>query len=523
MSLPHDTLDLYVRKLEMWVDPEAVFVELFALQQFSFWLDSSLTAGTTARYSFMGDCTGPLSNVVSYEVGSETLTVAAVPRAGRAEIHTGDDIFTYLRAQLARVRVRRLGELPCEFSGGYVGYFGYELKALITGDATHASPVPDAVFMLVDRFLCFDHEEQALYAACLRDNALFPDEWLNEVEYRVGGLAPSAPEGHTFDYGELTWSGERDCHADGASLELAWNREQETYLRDIEECLAEIRDGETYEVCLTNKIHLPRDVDPLAYYRILRRRNPAQYSAFLHLDDVSVACSSPERFLKVSTDGLVESRPIKGTRSRGATPEEEAAHFADLLTSEKDRAENLMIVDLVRNDLGRVSRVGSVHVPDLMGIETYATVLQMVSTIRSELRDDCDAIDCVKACFPGGSMTGAPKIRTMEIIDRLEGEARGVYSGSIGYLGFEGAADLNIVIRTAVFDQSDISIGVGGAIVVLSDPESEFMEIVVKGRALVAAYAEARWFQGVAEHDVAVPEPHPMTLAEPRAAGESHT
>jgi len=271
-----------------------------------------------------------------------------------------------------------------------------------------------------------------------------------------------------------------------ATITLRHNREQ--CLDAITACQQAIVEGETYEVNLTNRITVEADVDPWAAYRFLRRTSPAPFGALLKFGDLHVLSTSPERFLRINADGVVESKPIKGTRPRGSTPEHDAALREELRTSEKDRSESLMIVDLVRNDLARVAEVGSVRVPKLFDVESYATVHQLVSTITARLRPDASPVDCVRAAFPPGSMTGAPKIRTMKIIDHLEGEARGVYSGAVGYFSLSGAVDLSVVIRTAVVTPGRVGYGVGGAVVALSNPDGEYEETAVKATPLLALF-----------------------------------
>ena len=228
-------------------------------------------------------------------------------------------------------------------------------------------------------------------------------------------------------------------------------------------------------------------LDPLSLYRTLRRIDPAPFGAFLRFGDLAVLSSSPERFLAIDPGGRVEARPIKGTSRRGQTVAEDRRLAAELRADPKSRAEHLTIVDLLRNDLGRVCEFGTVQTPELLRVESYQTVHQLVSTVAGRLRARGRPPQCIRACFPPGSMTGAPKKRTMEIIDELEGEPRGIYSGAIGYLGLGGGCDLSVVIRTIVIEAQSASIGVGGAIVVDSDPQAEYEETQLKGRAAMQA------------------------------------
>jgi para-aminobenzoate synthetase len=369
-------------------------------------------------------------------------------------------------------------DLPFDFNCGFAGYLGYELKDDCEGDLAYEAATPDAAFVFADRLVAFDHLEQATYVLCLTDPAGEADgeRWVRETSLRLAALPPVTDP----DWEQLS--------QDSRPVAFTLSRSHEQYLHDIARVKQYLTDGESYEVCLTNKVRTDVAPPPLPLYRTLRRVNPAPFSAFLRFGETAVLSSSPERFLSIGRDRWVEAKPIKGTSPRGATPAEDARISEDLRTDEKSRAENLMITDLLRNDLGVVCEIGTVHVPHLMHIETYETVHQLVSTVRGLLREDLEAPDCIRACFPGGSMTGAPKKRTMEIIDELEGEPRGVYSGAIGYLGLSGASDLNIVIRTIVMHGNEsTTIGTGGAIVMQSDAEAEFDETLLKARALMQA------------------------------------
>jgi para-aminobenzoate synthetase len=466
-------LTLRVKRLDTLVDAERAFVHLYGEADEAFWLDSS-KLDERSRFSFIGASGGPLSAVVTYDVAEG---VVRVDRDGAVET-SAESIFDYLGRETRRLR-HRSDDLPFDFDCGFVGYLGYELKADCEGEAAHASSMPDAAFVLADRLIAFDHVERATYVLALAEpeGVEEAERWIRDTSLRLLSLPPlEAP-----DWERL--SAERG----DPPVHFRLSRSHAQYVDDIARCKQHLVEGESYEICLTNKIAAEVRPDPLPLYRTLRRVNPAPFSAFLRFGDAAVLSSSPERFLSIGRDRWAEAKPIKGTCRRGATPAEDVRLAERLRADEKTRAENLMIADLLRNDLGVVCEVGTVHVPFLMHVETYETVHQLVSTVRGLLREDVEPPDCVRACFPGGSMTGAPKKRTMQIIDELEGEARGVYSGAIGYFGLSGGVDLSIVIRTIVIDEEQATLGVGGAIVMQSDAEDEYQEIVLKGRAPMQA------------------------------------
>ncbi|MDG9708386.1 aminodeoxychorismate synthase component I [Streptomyces sp. DH10] len=467
---------LHSRRIGGAVDAEAAFARMYAGSSRAFWLDSSLVEPGRSRFSFFGDDSGPLAEFVRYDVGSGR---CEIERAGRPARKVAASVFDYLKRQLTSRRVDATG-LPFDFTGGYVGYFGYEVKADCGSPNRHRSPAPDAAWLFADRVIAVDHQEGFTYAVCLaEDTPQAAGEAADWLESALADLTCVATERPPLPV--------PPAPADPGAAEPWLVRDRATYLADIEACKRELRAGTSYEVCLTNAARLPAPPDALEFYRTLRRDNPAPYAAFLRFGELEVAGSSPERFLRIGRDGTAEARPIKGTAPRGDGPQEDARLRDALASDAKTRAENLMIVDLLRNDLGRVCRTGSVRVSKLMATETYATVHQLVSTVQGRLRADTDAVDCVRACFPGGSMTGAPKLRTLEIIDSLESEARGVYSGALGYFGCGGGADLSIVIRTAVFADGQMHLGAGGAIVLGSDPDAEYEEMLLKTAAPMRA------------------------------------
>ncbi|TDC59570.1 aminodeoxychorismate synthase component I [Micromonospora sp. KC207] len=472
----HTRWTVTARRVETAGSLPAAFERLFGGARYAFWLDSARTEATDARYSFIGAAVGEHAEVLRYRVGEGRVSV--LDADGTVVAVEPGGIFDVLDARLAGTRLDGHRGLPLPFTGGYVGYLGYEARADCGVRVDRTARTPDAVWLTATRMVALDHRTGAAWLIALsrtgdsRD-ATAARRWVDEAAEVLPGLAETpVPPVHTPD------------------LSRAVGRTPGEYADEVRECLRELRAGESYEICLTAEAAVPYDGDLFALYRAQRQANPAPYAAFLRLGGLTVLSSSPERFLRVDADGVAESKPIKGTAPRADDPEVDAALCRWLAESPKTRAENLMIVDLVRNDLGRVCTLGSVTVPRFMAVESYATVHQLVSTVRGVLRPGVGAVQAARACFPGGSMTGAPKARTMEIIDRLERRPRGVYSGALGYFSFLGKADLSIVIRTAVAQDGVVSVGAGGAIVLDSDPDDEHAEMMLK---MAAALPSGTW------------------------------
>jgi para-aminobenzoate synthetase len=476
------SLELRVRTLDGEPFTELLFQRLFGAADHAFWLDSADAPTRLAQSSFMGTSAGAERCLLEYDV---TAGQVAIRRAGvdASVVVEQASIFDVLDREVAAHAAPPPEGIARGLVGGFVGYLGYECKADCGSPNAHRSDVPDAVMMFANRVVAVDHVAHETHLLALgRPDDHEADRWLDAAEATARDVLASPPA-EAFE----------DAPADPPSEPVVFHcgRGRTQYLADIARSQAALAAGESYEVCLTDQITTSASPDPFELYRLLRRRNPAPFAAYLKLGELAIVSSSPERFLSVDRDRRVEARPIKGTAPRSADPAQDAAIRDELLSDEKTFAEHLMIVDLLRNDLGRVCEVDSVRVPELMVVEPYPTVHQLVSTITGILESDRTPVECVRACFPGGSMTGAPKLRTMSIIDDIERVARGVYSGAIGYFGAEGSVDLNIVIRTIVLRPGATTIGAGGAIVMQSDPEEEFDEILLKARAPMSAIAQA--------------------------------
>lgn len=459
------TRELVVRPLPFAVNCEEAYPLLTGGAEYSFWLDSAREESPMSVASYVG--------VVPAE-----LSPLRVESARAAAESGGEDPFAQLEAALAsapRPDAAAATGLPAGLRGGYVGYFGYEARAAMGLEhghpvpgylPAHEAPTPDSLWLPAVRYLVHEHARPGVAA---RSWLVGDEPWCEAAERLLSAAGECASENTP----ELT------------EPLLFPAPAAEAYMDAVRASQHEIYEGNSYEVCLTAqtsaRIQNPGPELFFEFYRRQRAHNAAPYAAYLRCGDFSVLSSSPERFLSVDEQRNAQTKPIKGTVPRGATPEEDETAAAWLRSDPKTRAENLMIVDLLRNDLSLVSEPHTVRVPVLMGVESYSTVHQLVSTVSSRLREGISAVAAARACFPGGSMTGAPKPSTMQIIEGLEGRARGVYSGALGFVSADGSANLSIVIRTLVaHDDGTVTLAAGGAVVADSDPAAEYEEMLTK-------------------------------------------
>ena len=443
---------------------------------YSYLLESMHGGERWGRYSFIGlparEVLRIRGNRVSVEVdGKKVLDVESTDPMG------------WLRAHTSRIKVEPNPALP-RFSGGYVGYFGYDCVRYFEPRLQAVKPdplgTPDVLLMQSDELVVFDSQRATLTLVVHADPSSKADlaranRRLDEIQAMLAEpLPPPAPV-----------SGQPV-----AEPEFVSSFGEAKFKQGVERIKEYIAAGDVMQVVPSQRLSAPFSAEPVALYRALRRLNPSPYLYCLHLDDHHVVGSSPEILVRVE-NGEVTVRPIAGTRVRGKTPEEDRALEAELLADPKEIAEHLMLIDLGRNDVGRVAEIGSVRLTEKMVIERYSHVMHIVSNVTGQLKPGLDALAALAATFPAGTLSGAPKVRAMEIIDELEPVKRGIYGGAVGYLGWDGNMDTAIAIRTAVVRDGVLHVQAGAGVVADSDPQSEWTETMNKARAVMRAAAQA--------------------------------
>ena len=450
--------------------PPCTAFELFqyiSSDEHPFILDSATNHEKLGRYSFVGS--DPFL-ILKTQSGLTTL-------ANKDSLlwQKNSDPFVELQKLLEVYAFKALEPLP--FCGGAVGYIGYDNFTYLENITQHTVDdllIPDLFFGFYDQIYMFDHQKNSLTLIAL-DLENKATTKLLDMQQRIYKV-PRVPELQPFDLTNLQT----------IQREFKSNMSKDEYLAAIDKIKAYILAGDIYQANFTQRFECDYHDSPINLYRNLRTINPAPFSAYIDTGESIILSSSPERFLRINQDEI-ETRPIKGTRKRGLDVVEDLNLKQELLQSEKDRAELLMIVDLERNDLGKIAQPKTVTVDELFTVETYATVHHLIGNIKAKIAPQYSLIDCLQATFPGGSITGAPKIRAMEIIEELEPTKRKVYTGSIGYIGFNNSLDLNIAIRTIIIADKKAFFQVGGGIVWDSEPEAEFQESLTKAKALKVA------------------------------------
>ena len=441
---------------------------------YSFLLESAAGPENIGRYCFLGSSPFAIFKATGHTVetwdGDGTRTVEA------------DDPLAEFRDYLARFRLASVPDLP-RFSCGAVGYMGYDVVRLVE-DLPDCPPddreLPDVYFMFFDETVIFDNLNKTVKVVCgQRTDGMDPRDAYRRATARVDALVERlrVPVSRTSE--DIEPAGE-------VTLRCESNFQREDYLKAVEKCKEYIRAGDIFQVVPSQRLTTRTDAAPFDIYRALRVINPSPYMFFLRFDDLRLVGASPEVMVRVE-NRQVTVRPIAGTRHRSADEVEDARLAAELLADPKERAEHIMLVDLGRNDVGRVARYNTVKLTDTMVIEKYSHVMHIVSEVRGELRDGTDALDALKACLPAGTLSGAPKVRAMQIIDELEPTKRGPYGGAVGYFDFSGNMDTCIAIRTLVLDGQSAHVQAGGGVVADSVPESEYEETLNKAMALLRA------------------------------------
>ena len=451
----------------------------FYHEQKAFLLESVEGGAKWGRYSFIG--TDPFL-VLRGKAG-----IMEIEREGHKE-QAHEKPIELVKEILRSYKSPAISDLP-PFTGGAIGFFGYDLLQYYEKLPKHRTDdlqMDDLHFMFCDQIIVFDHFKQQMKVianvhvtegATEAAIAAAYEETCKKIDATVERLRRPLPP-------DMAVSG---LIPDDVELgELQSNMSKETFMNNVLKAKEYIGAGDIFQVVLSQRFHIETAISPLQVYRVLRTMNPSPYMYYLKLDDEVIVGTSPELLVKVD-GGKVETRPIAGTRPRGDTPEQDAALEKELLADEKERAEHLMLVDLGRNDIGRVAHYASVRCDSFMEIERYSHVMHIVSNVTGQLRDDKDFFDAFISCLPAGTVSGAPKLRAMEIIAELENEARGAYAGAIGYLGFSGNLNTCITIRTIIFKDGKAYVQAGAGIVYDSVPENEYMETVNKAKSSLKA------------------------------------
>jgi anthranilate synthase component I len=479
-----ESVQLYVRSMPADLEtPASVYLKV-AGDSPSFLLESVSGGEQVARYSFIG--VSPRK--------------AFVFRNDCMEIHEGDEIITTaiddplyaLSDALQEMKSIHIPGMP-RFTGGLAGYLGYETMRYFEPSIPLKANenMPDAIFMMADTIIAFDHAfgKIMLIATPRTDmkGSAAQDEAqarLDEIEEQIAGPLPSAPSS-----GRQSGTGKT---SESTPLEMQSNMTPAQYMQAVEKAKTHIAAGDIFQVVPSQRLSRETEANPFDIYRALRRLNPSPYMFYFNFgmlagdEPLHLIGASPEMHVRYE-EGEATLRPIAGTRRRGASDAEDEALADDLMNDPKERAEHVMLVDLARNDLGRVCDYGSVHVPELMQVEKYSHVMHIVSKVQGALRPDMDAFQLLRATFPAGTVSGAPKIRAMQIIDEMEHDQRGPYAGAVGYIGADGCMDTCIAIRTLVMRGKTVSVQAGAGIVADSDPESEYYETMNKAKALAVA------------------------------------
>ena len=448
-----------IRRLPFYKEAADIFT-MYRNREMAVFLDSALE-NQLGRYSVIG--------LYPYIVLSEENGICY--RNGEKQPESFEDI---LDEELEKRKEKNPTELP--LTGGAIGYFSYDYGRKFEQICTrHPKKIrmPEAMFVFYDVLIIEDKKEKTLFLTA-RGETDDAKHLLDQVEKEIFHCEPQKKPDRQHHLADFTP-----------------NFEKEEYKQTVQRMIDYIVEGDIYIANMTQQLTVKSDKDPYEVYRYLRTYNPAPFAGYFNYGSFQVVGASMERFLQVR-DGVIETRPIKGTRKRGSTPQEDAALRKELQESSKDRSELLMIVDLERNDLNHVCEPGSVQVTEHFAVEAYATVFHLVTTIIGKMKENLPFTDLIRAAFPGGSITGAPKIRAMEIIDELEHDRRGLYTGSMGYISLDGNCDFNIVIRTAVHQDGVYHLGVGGGITCESELEFEYEETLQKAKAVLEAIYDGR-------------------------------